>query len=58
MSSLQKTLADRPILEVMEEAAREAADKVRDRNQRMGWPLITGEYLRQQEESKDCPSEP
>ena len=52
MSSPQKPLSDRPLLEVIEEAAREASEKVRDRNRRMGWPVITGEYLRNEEDKK------
>lgn len=42
-TSQTKALNDRPLKEVIEEAAREAADKVRDRNKRMGWPLVVSE---------------
>ena len=41
-------LTDRPLPEVIEEAAREASAKVRDRNRRMGWPLITSSYIAEQ----------
>ena len=46
-------LTDRPLKEVIEEAAREAAEEVRDRNKRMGWPLITSDYLRQLKEQEN-----
>ena len=42
MNPSQTPISDRPIREVIAEAAREASAKVRDRNKRMGWPLITG----------------
>ncbi len=42
-TSQTKALTDRPLKEVIEEAAREAAEKVRDRNKRMGWPLVVSE---------------
>ncbi|MGJ8698089.1 MAG: hypothetical protein ACSHYF_17350 [Verrucomicrobiaceae bacterium] len=42
-TSQPKALTDRPLKEVIEEAAKEAADEVRDRNKRMGWPLIVSE---------------
>jgi hypothetical protein len=31
------------MLQLIEEAEKEAAEKVRDRNKRMGWPLIVSE---------------
>lgn len=42
-TSQKSTLTDRPLQEVIEEAAKEAADEVRDRNKRMGWPLVVSE---------------
>ena len=42
-TSQTKALADRPIKELIEEAAREAAEKVRSRNKRMGWPIVVSE---------------
>jgi len=42
-TSQPSTLADRPLQEVIEEAAREAAQEVRERNRRMGWPIVVSE---------------
>lgn len=42
-TSQKSKLTDRPLQEIIEEAAREAAEEVRDRNKRMGWPLIVEE---------------
>lgn len=47
-NSDEKPLTDRPMQEVIEEAAREAYSKMCDRNRRMGWPVITVEYLREE----------
>ena len=49
-------LSDRALKAVIEDAAREAAEEVRDRNKRMGWPVITGEYLRKEKEKKTLKS--
>ncbi|MDQ8192050.1 hypothetical protein [Roseibacillus persicicus] len=52
MSLAKNQVTDRPIKEVIEEAARVASEKVRDRNRRMGWPLITNEFLRKEAAQK------
>lgn len=36
-TSQKSALTDRPLQQVIEEAAREAAEKVRERNKLMGW---------------------
>ena len=46
----------RSLRAVIEEAARSAADKVRWRNERLGWPVVTEEWLRNQEEQPNQPS--
>jgi hypothetical protein len=42
-TSQPKPLTDRPLKEVIEEAAKEAAKEVRERNKRMDWPLVVSE---------------
>jgi len=54
LSTSQTKAGDsKPALQkLIEEAAKEAADEVHERNKRMGWPLIVSEPAAQEEEQK------